>query len=109
MVPLRLMLEAAYVCWQFIEGRTRSELDDDLMFYYAVAKAVELIGETAWQVSKTALAEHPEIAWDDIIGMRHHLVHGFEKIVRDTLWTVAQQDVPILISQLQVALAQAEN
>ena len=57
---LREMLERAYVCRSFLEGRTRSQLDDDLLLYYAVAKAVELIGEAAWHVSNPARAEFPE-------------------------------------------------
>ena len=46
-VLLREMLEKSHVCRQFVERRSRSDLDDDLLLYYAVAKAVELIGEAA--------------------------------------------------------------
>ena len=106
---LREMLERSYICRHFLEGRTRSQLDDDLLLYYAVAKAVELIGEAAWHVSNSARAEFPDIEWDDIIGMRHRLVHGFQKVIRDRLWEAAQQDVPTLIPQLQAALARHER
>lgn len=101
---LREMLEAAHVCRYFVEGRTRTDLDDELMFYYAVVKAVELIGEVAWRVSGNTRAENPEIEWDEIVAMRHHLVHGFRSIDRDKLWTVAQHHVPVLITQLEATL-----
>ena len=48
-------------------GRTRSDLDGDLLLYYAVAKAVELIGEAAWHVTDSTRAENPEIDWNNII------------------------------------------
>ena len=96
-------------CRNFVNGRTRSDLYDDLLFYYAVAKAVKLIGAAAWQVSGPTHAENPDIAWDRISGMRHRLVHGFQRIVRDVLWIAAQQGVPPWIAQLQAALAQHES
>lgn len=96
-------------CRYFVEGRTRAELDNDLLFYYAVAKAVKLIGAAAWQVSGPTRAENPDIAWDRISGMRHRQVHGFQRIVRDVLWIAAQQGVPPLIAQLQAALVQHES
>ena len=105
-VHFREMLEEANICRQFINRRTRSDLDDDLLLYYAVAKAVELIGEAAWQIDDSTHAEFPEIDWRGIIGMRHRLVHGFQKVIRDRLWTVAQGGVPTLITQLEEALAQ---
>lgn len=108
-VLLREMLEKAHVCRQFVERRSRSDLDDDLLLYYAVAKAVELIGEAAWHVTDSTRAQNPEIDWNNIIGMRHRLVHGFQKVIRDILWTATQNGVPILIAQLQMALSQHEG
>ena len=105
-VHLRVMLEEAYICRQFIYRRTRSDLDDDLLFYYAAAKVVELIGEAAWQMDDSTHAEIPEIDWHGIVGMRHRLVHGFQKVIRDRIWTAVQEGVPALIPQLEAALAQ---
>ena len=44
---LRYMLEAAQISLSFAESRTRDSLDDDLLFLYALVKAVEIIGEAA--------------------------------------------------------------
>ncbi len=101
---LREMLQEAYVCRQFVHGRTRPDLDDDLLFYYAVAKVVELIGEAAWNVSDATKSENPEIEWGRMAGMRHRLVHDFQGINRDILWMAAQHGVPALIPHLEAAL-----
>ena len=105
-IHLREMLEEAYICRQFISQRTRSDLDDDLLLYYAVTKVVELIGEAAWQIDDSTHTEIPEIDWHGIIGMRHRLVHGFQKVIRDRIWNAAEHGVPILIPQLQAVLEQ---
>ena len=93
----------------FLQGTTRADLENHLMFYYAVAKAIELIGEAASHVSAASQSEYGGIDWDQIVGMRHHLVHNFHRIDNDILWEAVQDDMPILIAQLQVALTQREG
>lgn len=106
---LREMLDRAYVCRQFVDGRSRSDLDDDLLLYFAVAKAVELIGEAAWKVSDSTQMQIPLIEWGSIVGMRHRLVHDFGGVSRDRVWAAAQDGVPTLIVRLQTALAQRDG
>ena len=98
------MLEAAQAASNFSQGMTRADLEDHLMFYYAVAKAVELIDEAANRVSAVSQSELDEIDWDEMVGMRHHLVHNFHGIDKDTLWGAIRDDTPTLIGQLETVL-----
>ena len=100
------MLEAAEAASSFSQGRTRADLENHLLYLYGVAKAVELIGEAANYVSAIARAEFGRIDWDQIVGMRHILVHNFHGVNKDILWEAIQDDMPLLITQLQAALAQ---
>ena len=43
----------------------------------------------------------PGIPWDDMIGMRHRLVHAYFDIDLDILWKTAQEDLPSLIVELE--------
>ena len=43
----------------------------------------------------------PAIPWQDIIGMRHRLVHAYFDIDLDILWKTAQEDLPPLIAELE--------
>lgn len=52
-------------------------------------------------MDKASGADVPGIPWDDIIGMRHRLVHAYFDINLDTLWRAAQQDLPELIAALE--------
>ena len=55
------MSDAAKVSQSFTQDRVRADLDNDLMFFYALIKAVEIIGEAASHVSQRLQAGHPEI------------------------------------------------
>ncbi|MCD6552915.1 MAG: DUF86 domain-containing protein [Anaerolineae bacterium] len=43
----------------------------------------------------------PSLPWDDIIGMRHRLVHAYFDINLDILWTTVQKDLPELAIALR--------
>ncbi len=67
----------------------------------AVERAVEIIGEAAWQVSDDFRRAHPEIPWRPIIAQRHVLAHEYGEIVQERIWRVAMTHVPALITQLE--------
>ena len=103
------MLEAAQAAALFSQGMTRADLENRLMFYYATAKAVELIGEDANHVSAVSRSALSEIDWDEMVGMRHRLVHNFHGIDKDKVWDAVVNDIPVLITQLQATLGQHEG
>ena len=93
----------------FSQGHSRSDLETQRMYYYAVVKAVELVGEAASTVTTASQSELWEIPWGKITGMRNILVHNFHGIDNEILWEVIQDDMHILISQIQETLAQYEG
>ena len=103
------MLEAAEAASSFSHERTQADLETYPMFYYAVAKAVEVIGEAANHVSAISRSEIRGIDWEQIVGMRHRLVHDFQGVNKDKLWEAIQDDIPTLIGQLEAALAQHDG
>ena len=99
-VRLRHMLDAASEAVGFAQGRTRADLNKDSMLVLALIKDIEVVGEAAYQISTVTREELPDIPWDDIIGMRHRLVHAYFDINLDILWQTVQHDLPALISLL---------
>jgi len=102
-IRLRHMLDAAHEAIEFVQGRTRVDLNGDRKLVLALVKDVEIIGEAAYQVSQTARNQLTDIPWDDIIGMRHRLVHAYFDINLDILWRTVQDDLPPLIAELERA------
>ena len=106
-IRLRHMLDAAEEAIGFVQGRTRQDLDHDRMLVLALMKAIEIIGEAAYQVSQETRQSLPEIPWEDIIGMRHRLVHAYFDINLDILWATVQEDLPALLDILRKALEES--
>lgn len=95
------MLDYAQKAIAISRGRKRSDLDEYLTFNLVLSRAVEVIGEAADRVPEEILEDHPEIAWAEIIGMRNRLIHGYDDVDVDFLWSVVQNDLPKLIGQLK--------
>jgi uncharacterized protein with HEPN domain len=89
-----------------LDGRTLNEKDD---LFWALVKYIENIQECVIKLDDMncsilrALAEIPiksetgvDLNWKGIKGMRNVLAHEFWQIDRDTLWTVATEDLPVL-------------
>jgi uncharacterized protein with HEPN domain len=98
------MLDAAHEALSFVQGKAREQLDQDRLLVLALVKAMEIIGEAAYQVSPETRNRVREIPWEDIIGMRHRLVHAYFDIDLDILWSTVQNDLPPLIAVLESVL-----
>lgn len=104
-VRLQHMLDAAQEAVAFVQGQSRKDLDIDRKLTLALVKAIEIIGEAAYQTTEETRQNVPEIPWKDIVGMRHRLVHAYFDINLDVLWQTVQGDLPPLIGALQRVLA----
>ena len=71
------------------------------LFFLALAKAVETVGEAANRVSDSTQSIVQEIPWRRIIGMRNRLVHNYDDIDLGILWLAAQEHTPTLIADLR--------
>ncbi len=100
-VRLQHMLDAAREASEFAQGRTRVDLNGDRKLVLALVKDIEIIGEAAYQISQTVQEQLPGIPWDDIIGMRHRLVHAYFDINLDIVWRTVRDDLPPLIAELE--------
>jgi uncharacterized protein with HEPN domain len=105
-IRLQHMLDAAREAIAFTQGLALLDLNEDRKLELALVKDVEIIGEAAYQVSQTTRDSLPGIPWEDIIGMRHRLVHAYFDINLDILWQTVQNDLPPLIAELERALLQ---
>lgn len=100
-VSIKQMIDYAQKAMSISRGRKRVDLDNDLTFNLALTRAVEVVGEAADRIPKDVQENHPEIAWAEIIGMRNRLIHGYDDVDADFLWSVVQDDLPKLVGQLK--------
>jgi uncharacterized protein with HEPN domain len=78
---------------------TAYDADENLRL--ALIHLVQVIGEAARQVSREFTATHPEIPWENIVGMRHKVVHDYLGADEDIVWQVVTEDLPKLVQALE--------
>jgi uncharacterized protein with HEPN domain len=66
------------------------------MLLVRVVHHLQVIGEAANNLSPAFIADHPDISWRRIIGLRHALVHQYFGVDLDAVWTIAVDDLPRL-------------
>ncbi|MDL1862219.1 DUF86 domain-containing protein [Betaproteobacteria bacterium PRO7] len=103
-VRLEHMIEAARSALRFMAGRTRTDLDTDLMLLFAVVRAVEIVGEAASRVSAAGRAAMPDVPWPAVIGMRNRLIHAYFDIDKEVVWKTVTEELPPLLTALEAAL-----
>ena len=69
--------------------------------YDATVRNLELIGEAATHVPDEVRSAHPEIPWRMVIATRNRLIHGYLGIDDDILWSIIQDDLPVLLPLLR--------
>ncbi|OIP92868.1 MAG: hypothetical protein CO013_06300 [Syntrophobacterales bacterium CG_4_8_14_3_um_filter_58_8] len=87
---------------------TREQFQSSRIHQLASLKAIETIGEAASRISDAFRAEHPEIPWHEIIGMRNRLIHAYFEVDIEKVWETIQDDLPPLIDHLQLLVPPEE-
>lgn len=95
------MLAAAKEAIQFSAGKTRIDLEKDRLHMLAIIKSIEIIGEAASKVTEEFKSKNKNIPWDDIINMRHRLIHAYFDVNLDIVWQTVKADLPDLIKALE--------
>lgn len=61
------MIDAAEAAAQFLNGRSRDDLDQDRMLLFSLVHAIEILGEAANKLSLDARAAAPQVSWGAIV------------------------------------------
>ena len=103
-VSLRQMLDHIEEATALTQGRTCGDLVSDRLFFLALLKLVEIVGEAATRVSPVTQDAHPDLPWREIVGTRNRLIHGYDAVDNDILWEIVTADFPPLAGQLKELL-----
>lgn len=95
------MLLAARDALTFVEGLDEAAFAASRLHHYATIRSLEVIGEAAGKVSAATRGAHPEIAWREMMGMRHRLIHGYGEVRLDRVWAVVRDDLSPLVAVLE--------
>ena len=97
---LRHMRDYAKKAKAMVAGRSREDLDRDEILNLALVRALHIIGEAATRFPREERKAYPNIRWAEIIGLRNRLVHAYDRIDLDVVWSIATKDVDQLLDEL---------
>jgi uncharacterized protein with HEPN domain len=99
-----IQAEAAFVIEQSRE-LTRAQFEQDETLQRAFVRSLEIIGEASKKVTREFRADHPELEWRAMAGMRDHLIHGYFAVDYALVWDVVQTKIPELHERISQLLA----
>ena len=98
-------LQACGAIAQFTAGKSRDDYLADRLLRSAIERQFEIIGEAlnrAAQLDDTLAGQIPELR--RIVGMRNRIIHGYDSVDDELLWSAAEKNVPSLAGQLRALL-----
>ena len=76
----------------------------DLKTQSAVLHQLVILGEAVKRLPTEFRAQHRDVTWSLIAGMRDHLIHGYDEVDLDEVWKTVSGDVPALLERIQPLL-----
>ena len=95
------MLRAARFAVEFREGMNKRAFLDDPKTLSAVLHQLLVLGEAGKRLSQEFRAQHNEIPWRKIVGMRDKLIHEYDDVDLNEVWKTVSSDVPRLLKLLE--------
>jgi uncharacterized protein with HEPN domain len=71
------------------------------MMRFASIKQLEIIGEAANKLTSETKIKFSDIEWEQIVGMRHILVHEYFGIDIHLIWQIIVNDLPHLKTKVE--------
>jgi uncharacterized protein with HEPN domain len=90
-------------------SKGREAFEDDELIQNWILHHLRVIGEAARAISDELKDGHDEMPWQQIVGMRHILVHRYFEVDTDLIWSVVEDDVPVLKQQIELILKEPEE
>jgi uncharacterized protein with HEPN domain len=100
LIALEQMRDHASEAMSLLAGKGRTDLEADRVLSLAVVRLLEILGEAARRVPSETQQMHPSIPWSFIIGMRNRLIHGYDRVDLDIVWSVVVADLPPLVANV---------
>jgi len=79
---------------RYTAGKNESGFIADELVQDGVIRNLEIIGEAVAKLSSELKAEHADVPWSDISGMRNRLIHGYVTVNLEIVWSTVEKVLP---------------
>jgi uncharacterized protein with HEPN domain len=100
------MLDTAREARSLAAGRSSGDLENDRVFFLALTRLLEILGEAARRIPQEVRGRYPGLRWKGITGMRDWIAHGCDELDLDVIWDAVTHDLDPLIERLERIVAE---
>ncbi len=93
----------------YTDGLEQADFLASGIIYDATLRNLQLIGEAAGHIPVNFRAAHPEIPWQTLIAVHNRLINSSLGVDDNALWSIIQDDLPMLPPKLKVIHDQAQT
>jgi len=102
------ILESIDLVESYVAGIDLVAFSEDDEKQDAVVRRLEIMGEAVKNLPLELRAQHPEVPWARIAGMRDKVIHDYMRVDFELVWTVAIDMLEDLRRQVQAILGELE-
>ncbi|RKU13816.1 DUF86 domain-containing protein [Candidatus Poribacteria bacterium] len=101
---LQDIVEASERIASYVKDVTHSKFETDQMRIDAVIRNLQIIGEAVKKLPDSIRDRYPNIAWQEIAGLRNRVTHVYFNVDINIIWDVVKFELPLLQTQIQQIL-----
>jgi uncharacterized protein with HEPN domain len=84
----------------YVTGRDKDAVEADSQARAAVLYEFLVMGEAVKRLSPEIRACHSDVPWAQVAGMRDVLIHGYDRVNFDRVWSTIADSLPGLLDAL---------
>lgn len=106
---LRHMLDEVRFIRSCSRGLDLDGLREDPVMQRAFLRSLEVIGEAVKNLSGELRAEHTEVEWRKVAGLRDRLIHHYFEVEWRVVWDVVTNSLPDLEAKLEAIIEEVDK
>jgi uncharacterized protein with HEPN domain len=99
-VYLSHILDAINQIEIYTTGLSYHQFSQNRLIQDGVIRQLEIIGEATRSLSGEFRAQHSDLPWQQIVGLRNRLIHAYFDINLGIIWDIIRTDIPPLKSEI---------
>ena len=91
---------------RFTKGMTYKDFAHDDLYFDAVLRNLEIIGEAVKNISEETRQKYPNVKWRKIAGFRDIVAHEYFGVNEETVWDIVENEIPALLEIVIIMLGE---
>jgi len=98
------IVDSIHLIFEYLQSTTWENFEQNTKDQDAVIRRLTIIGEATKRLSLEFRAQHPEIPWKQMAGLRDVIVHEYDDIQLGIIRQVIEVELPVVLQLLEPLL-----